>query len=334
MYLLLHMTKEKLNEVRFRHVTLRQLRVLAALAEKGKLRAAAASLNVTAPAITQQLALLEAAAGLPLFVRSREGFRLTDAGHHLLGAHARIETALRDAATLCDDIRGLGRGQVTLGAVSTAKYLAPGLVAAFLAERPSIDVQITVGNRAAILSTLDRLDLAIMGNPPPSPDIERRVLGSHPHVIVAPAGHALTRRRRVAATDLSREVMIQREPGSGTRALMERTFATLGIAPASFRQFGSNETTKQAVIAGLGLAFVSAHTVSVELKAGLLAVVPVDGLPVVREWFAVRLRGRQHTHASTATWDFLTARGLALLPDLSALVIPDRKRKRAPARDA
>lgn len=334
MYRLLYMTKEKLNEDRFRHVTLRQLRVLAALAEKGKLRSAASALNVTAPAITQQLALLEAAAGLPLFERSREGFRLTDAGHHLLGAQSRIETALRDAAALCNDIRGLGRGHVTLGAVSTAKYLAPGIVAAFLRERPSIDVQINVGNRETILAALERLDFALMGNPPPSPDIERRVIGPHSHVLIAPTGHALTRRRRVTAADLSREVMIQREPGSGTRTLMEKTFATLGIVPASFREFGSNETTKQAVIAGLGLALVSAHTVAIEVKAGLLSVLPMDGLPIVREWYAVRLTGRQLSPASNAMWNFVTARGPELVPDLSGLVAQDRKPKRGRQRSA
>lgn len=328
------MTKEKLSEDRFRHVTLRQLRVLAALAEKGKLRSAATALGVTGPAVTQQLALLEASAGLPLVDRSRNGFRLTDAGHHLLGAHARIEMALRDAAALCDDLRGLGRGHVTLGAVSTAKYLAPGVVAAFLREFPALDIQITVGNRDTVLAMLEQLDLAIIGNPPPALDLERRVIGRHPHVLVAPAGHRLARRRRITVADLSREVMLQREVGSGTRALMERTFAHLGIEPASFREYGSNETIKQAVIAGLGLAFISAHTAVIELQAGLLSVLPVEGLPIVREWHAVRLKGRQLSPASRAMWDFVTTRGNDLVPDLSNLIRPDRKRKRPVGDDA
>lgn len=321
------MTKEKLNKDRFRHITLRQLRVLAALAEKGKVRAAATALGVTAPAVTQQLALLEATAGLPLVDRSRSGLRLTDAGHHLLGAHTRIEMALRDAAALCDDLRGLGRGHVTLGAVSTAKYIAPGIVAAFLQECPALDVRITVGNRESILAMLEQLDLAIIGNSPPSLDLERCVVGRHPHVLVAPAGHRLTQQRRIMVSELSREVVLQREEGSGTRALMERTFTQLGIAPASFREFGSNETIKQAAIAGLGLAFVSAHTVAIELKAGLLSVLPVDGLPIVREWYAVRLKGRQLSPASNAMWDFVTARGLDLVPDPSGLIAPNRKRR-------
>lgn len=320
---------EKLNDGRFRHVTLRQLKVLAALAETGKARAAAAALGVTAPAVTQQLALLEAAAGLPLVERTRNGFRLTDAGTYLLGAHARIEMSLRDAAALCDDLRGLGRGHVKLGAVSTAKYLAPGIVAAVLRVHPALDVQITVGNREAIIAALDRLDLVIMGNPPAHLDLERRVIGTHPHVLVAPAGHRLARRRRIAADELSREIMLQRELGSGTRALMERTFARLGIAPASFREYGSNETIKQAVMAGLGLGFVSAHTITIELRAGLLSVLPVEGLPIVREWHAVRLKGRQLSPASRAMWDFVTARGHDLVPDLSNFVRADRKPRRA-----
>lgn len=216
-----------------------------------------------------------------------------------------------------------------MAARPSAKYLAPGVVAAFLREYPALDVQITVGNRDTVLAMLEQLDLAIMGNPPPALDLERSVIGRHPHVIVAPAGHRLAQRRSIAASELSREVMLQREVGSGTRALMERTFTQLGIEPAAYREHGSNETIKHAVIAGLGLAFVSAHTAGIELQAGLLSVLPVEGLPIIREWHVVRLKGRQLSPASRAMWDFVTARGQDLVPDLSHLIRqPERKRKR------
>ncbi|MEQ1711234.1 MAG: LysR substrate-binding domain-containing protein [Hyphomicrobium sp.] len=325
---------EKLNSLSdecFRHVTLRQLRVLAMIAAKGRVGAAANALGVTAPAVTQQLALLEAAAGLPLFERSRQGLRLTDAGRHLLGAHGRMEMALRDAAALCNDIKGLGRGRVALGAVSTAKYLAPYLIAAFARRHPNLDVRLTVGNRQEILASLEQLDIAIMGNPPPDLDVERHVIGRHPHVIVAPVDHPLTRLKHVPPARLAGETFLQREIGSGTRALMERTFATLEIKPRTFSEFGGNETIKQAVIAGLGIAFVSAQTVTTEIMARLLSVLPVEGLPIVREWYAVRLRGRQQSPASMALWEFVTTRGPGLIPDPTDLVtLPNKARARLP----
>lgn len=322
---------EKLNaldDACFRHVTLRQLRVLAMVAAKGRVRAAAEALGVTAPAVTQQLALLEAAAGLALFERSRQGLQLTDAGRHLLGAHGRIEMALRDAAALCNDIKGLGRGRVSLGAVSTAKYLAPHVIAAFVNRHPNLDVRLKVGNRQEILASLEQLDMAVMGHPPADLDVERHLIGRHPHVIIAPTNHPLTRLKRVSPERLADEAFLQREPGSGTRALMERTFASLHITPRTFSEFGGNETIKQAVIAGLGIAFVSAHTVTTELAARLLSVLPVEGLPIIREWYAVRLRGRQQSPASMALWEFVTTRGPGLIPDPTDLIAVPRKARR------
>jgi LysR family transcriptional regulator, low CO2-responsive transcriptional regulator len=130
---------------------------------------------------------------------------------------------------------------------------------------------------------------------------------------VAPAGHPLTGAKLTIA-DLSKETFFVREPGSGTRLLMERLFEQADFDPIVGMEIGSNETIKQAVIAGLGVAFISAHTVAIEIADGRLAMLDVAGLPIVREWYAVRIREKAVMPAGQAMWLFLSTEGHKFLP--------------------
>ncbi len=309
-----------------RDVTLKQLRVLAAVARTGKITSAASALGVTPPAVTLQLQLLEENAGVPLFDRTHQGMRPTDAGRYVLGVQARIEAALAECSESLMLLRGLGGGRVAVGAVSTAKYFAPRMLAAFAESHPQIDVRLIVGNREETIAALAELelDIAIMGRPPETIAVEQQAIGEHPHVIVAAPRHRLAAPsgRRLALEALSAETFLVRERGSGTRTLMERIFAKARLVPRIGMELDSNETIKQAVMAGLGIAFISAHTVAAEVEAGRLAVLPVRGLPVVRRWYAVRNRRKHLLPAGTAMWEFLTSKGFGFLPDVSALLRP------------
>ena len=317
-----------------RDVTLKQLRVLQAVARYGKITAAANELRVTPPAVTLQLKLLEEAAGLALFERSRQGLRLTDAGLHVLSIQGRIESALLECSQSLSEMKGLTRGRVSIGVISTAKYFAPRAIAAFATDHPRVDVKLIEGNREKIIAALERfdLDIAIMGSAPESLAVVQQVIGEHPFIIIAPTAHALAEKRHIALASLANEKFLVREPGSGTSILMERLFAKQGVVPRTIHEFGSNETIKQAVMAGLGLAFISAHTVAAEVAAGWLSVLPVEGLPVVRQWYAVRAKDKPLLPAASATWDFLAAQGAGFLPDVQALAgqqqsIPSRPRR-------
>lgn len=301
-----------------RNVTLKQLRGLAAIARCGKITAAANELGVTPPAVTLQLKLLEQAAGLALFERTSQGLRLTDAGHYVLCVQARIEAALLECSESLSEMTGLARGRVSVGVISTAKYFAPRAIAAFAAAHPRIDIKLIEGNREKIIAALEGfdLDIAVMGSAPETLPVMQRTIGDHPFVIIAPPGHRLAARRRVALAALANENFLLREPGSGTRTLMERLFAKHEAAPRVSTEFGSNETIKQAVMAGLGVAFISAHTVAAEVAAGWLSILPVEGLPIVRQWYAVRARQKPLLPAGLAMWDFLSAEGAGFLPEV------------------
>ena len=303
-----------------RDLTIRQLRALAALSANGSVTAAANKLNLTQPAVTLQLRNLQDLAGLPLLQRTNDGMLLTRAGQEVLELHERIEAAISACATSLDMIAGRTGGRVSIGAVSTAKYFVPFAIAAFSKLHPKIDISLSIGNRQEIRQALRgyELDFAIMGRPPPDVEVETHLIGDHPHIIVAPKGHWLAQDFGLAAVDLTHETFLTREQGSGTRMLMEQLFEATELQPTIGMEMSSNETIKQAVIAGLGIAFISAHTVATELEDGRLVALDVAGLPVVRQWFVVRRQDKVLLPPAQAMLDFLRAEGARFLPSVAA----------------
>jgi len=149
--------------------------------------------------------------------------------------------------------------------------------------------------------------------------VESEAFGPNPHVIIASADHPLRRRRRVAKAELANQKFLVREEGSGTRSIFEYLFNEAGIRhPRDSIEMGSNETIKQAVMAGLGLSLISAHTIASEVAAGRLAILKVEGLPIVRQWFVVRRSDRDLPPAGGALWTFIAKKGSTFLPQLGS----------------
>jgi LysR family transcriptional regulator for metE and metH len=167
-----------------------------------------------------------------------------------------------------------------------------------------------------MIAALNRfeLDMAVMGYPPEHFPVERAVIGSHPHVIIAPPDHPMARRRAIPLEEIAREPFLLREPGSGTRTLLLGLFGDNGLTSGPRTEIGSNETIKQAVMAGMGVALLSAHTIAAELSDGRLVTLDVEGLPVVRQWFVVRRAERRLLPAAQALWDHLKYAGGGFLP--------------------
>lgn len=307
-----------------RHVTLKQLRVLTAVARTGSVTRAAEGLHVSPPAVTLQLQALQDEAGVALVERSPAGMVLTSAGREVVDAAKRIEAVLSDCSAALAALAGTERGTVSVGVVSTAKYFAPRALAAFARAHPGLELQLIVGNRAEIIEGLrgHALDLAVTGWPPSDLAVQTAAIGDHPHVVVASHDHPLATRRGIEPAALNDEVFLVREPGSGTRSLMERFFADAGIAPRIGMQIGSNETIKQAVLAGMGIAFLSAHTIELEVESGRLVVLAVAGLPVMRRWYAVHLSERRLMPGARALREFLASEGRQFLPRLGDALTP------------
>ena len=278
--------------IRLDAVTFKQLRALRVIAETGTMTAAAEQLGLTPPAIHSQIKNLEAAFGLALLRRGADsaGSGLTAEGTAVLEATRRVDAILAQCAEQVVALSQGKIGQVTLGVASTAKYFAPRLVRILNERWPDIKITLRVGNRERIIEDLQRhnIDLAIMGRPPRVPAVLATPLGPHPHSLVAPPNHRLAGRRDITAADLMTETFLSREEGSGTRILMARYLDRLteGQVPKLI-VLNSNETIRQAAIAGLGIAFLSLHTVMDELRHGALVPLAGPGLPIERHWFLV-----------------------------------------------
>lgn len=299
-------------------ITLKQLRALREVAERGSLSAAAEALGLSAPAVHAQLHSLRGFAGSELLRRTPGGGWATTAeGAALLAAARAMQTALDVGMERIASIRNGLQGRVALGVVSTAKYFAPFLVARLIRRFPAIEVELKVGNRGEILAALaeGRLDLAITGWPPQEPAVEATILGPHPHVIVVAPEHRLAAAGEVSPLDLVGETFLSREEGSGTRSLMTRFLDRIAEG-RSIRtiEMGTNETIKQAVRAGLGVALISEHAVTDELRYGRLVALRMEGMPIIRHWFLIRIAGLPLPPAADAVAREIVAMEGAFLP--------------------
>jgi DNA-binding transcriptional LysR family regulator len=155
-----------------------------------------------------------------------------------------------------------------------------------------------------------------MGTPPRELDLRVEPFAAHPLGVIAAPEHPLASLPHIPPALLDREPFIVREPGSGTRAAMERYFAEVRIKPASVMIVASNETIKQAVIANMGVSFLSLHTTELEVRNGLLKVLDVDGLPLVRRWQVVHVRAKLLSPAAEALRYYVLEGGERLLAQM------------------
>ncbi len=302
----------------FDAITLKQLRTLRAIREAGSLSGAAELVHLTPPAVHTQLKTLEDAVGCQLVERGGgQSARLTAEGRILCDAQASIAASLDRAEGEIVARRAGRTGRVCLGVVSTGKYFAPRLVARINAAHPNIELVLRIGNRDEIILMLQQgvVDIVVMGRPPRDPAVTAQAIGDHPHVLIAPPDHPLLEQKRISAADILAQPLLARERGSGTRILMSRFLDRIGEgAPYRSIEMNSNETIKQAVMAGLGIALISQHTVMEELRTGRLVCIPYADLPIRRQWFLMHEQSRVPRGASATVHDFIIAQKGAFLP--------------------
>ena len=301
-------------------ITLKQLRALRAVAENGSITAAAEALSLTPPAVHTQLRTLEQNLDCVLLDRSPAGgAQLTTEGRAVLDADLTIEAALE----ICSDkLRAYKEGHsgvVMLGVVSTGKYFAPGLVAQLRLAFPGIEVSLKVSNRDGIITALQQhtIELAIMGRPPRTPAVRAEPIGEHPHVMIAAPDHPLAGKRGIAPQALLEQTFLAREQGSGTRILMTRYLDRIGHGtPYRLVEMESNETIKQAVMANLGIAMISQHTVSEELRSGRLVALDAATLPIRRQWYLLHRADLRLSPTLKTVFDHIASQKGAFLPRL------------------
>jgi DNA-binding transcriptional LysR family regulator len=294
-----------------KNATFRQLRVFSEVARHLSFARAAQTLHLTPPAVTMQIRELEKHIGMPLFDRSGRTVALTTVGEYMLVYARKVLSTLKDAEDAAARLQKLEGGVLTIGMVSTAKYFLPRLLARFRQEHVGVELKLVVGNRAQLVRMLhaNEVDIAIMGQPPQELATRAEPFAAHPHVFVAPLDHPLVRAGTLAPAALQGQDFILREPGSGTRAAIEKFLQQTRTELRVTMEMASNETIKQAVMAGMGLSFLSLHTLGLELDNRLIAVLDVEGAPVVRAWNVVHTLSKLLSPAAEALRYFVLEHG-------------------------
>jgi DNA-binding transcriptional LysR family regulator len=193
------------------------------------------------------------------------------------------------------DMRGLKTGKLRLAVVTTAKYFAPRLLGTFCQKYPGVDVSLIVTNRERVLDRLANNldDLYILGLPPADADVVEEAFLENFLVVVAPANHPLSKKKKIPIELLCREPFLLREKGSGTRIATERLFEEAGYKINVRMELGSNEAIKQAVIGGLGISVLSRHTLELDTPSNQFVILDVRGFPIKRHWYFAYPAGKQ-----------------------------------------
>lgn len=302
------------TENRLRNLTLRQLRLFEAVASNLSYSRAAEQMSVTQPAVSMQLQQLEQDLGLQLLVKQGRKISLSQAGEEMLRHARRILNQVQiaeEAVAAFHMAEGSHGGLLHLGVVPTAHYFAPKLLMAFAKEWPGLKFKLTVDRRETILAMLQehQLDVAIAGYPPSEADVEAQTFAQHPHCIVAAADHPLTKKRRIHWDALKDEPFIFREPKSATRQFFEHLVQAQSLQVKVSMELSGNETIKQAVMAGMGISFLSAHTFQIELEAGRLAVLHMEDMPKMLDWCFLHRRDALLSGVNGAFKAFVLAHG-------------------------
>ena len=298
-----------------RHATLRQLKVFEAVARHLSFSRAAEELHLTQPAVSTQVKKLEEHAGLPLFEQFGKKIFLTAAGAELLDIGRSIIQQFEAAESAMTQLKGVTGGKLNVAVISAGDYFFPRLLVEFVGRHQGVVLNFTVHNREGLLAQMaaNLADLAIMVRPPQDAGMVSEAFAPHPYAIVAAPGHALVGKRGITMARLMQEPFVVREKGSDTWHSMQRGFgehlAKLKIA----MEIKSTETIKQAVIAGMGIGFLSAHTISQEIRSGSLKLLDVRGFPLMLNWYVVHRQHKRLPPVALAFKDFLLSEGASLI---------------------
>lgn len=304
-----------------KNATLRQLKVFETVARHLSFSRAAEELHLTQPAVSTQVRQLELHVGLPLFEQLGKRIYLTPAGTEMLHYSRCIIQQFREAEDAMAQLKGISGGRLNVAVISAGDYFFPRLLAEFMNRHESVTLNLAVHNREELLHQLagNLTDLAVMVRPPEGMDTIAEAFAPHPYVIVAAPNHPLVGQRNIPLSDLAEEAFVSREKGSDTWNSMQEGFAgrlsNLRIA----MEIKSTETIKQAVIANMGIAFLSAHTVGLELQAGKLAVLDIQGFPVMLDWYVVHRKNKRLPPVALAFKHFLMEEGATLIQQITGV---------------
>ena len=282
-------------------MNLNHLAIFHAVAMERSISRGAERLMVSQPAVSKQLAQLERSLGTRLLDRFPRGVRLTEAGELLAGYARRIFALETEAGLAVDEVRGLRRGRLRIGASTTlGVYLLPEMFVRFTQQHPEVQTRFDVAGSATVERRLleGDLDVGFTEAFSESRQLQAEVFRTDDLVAIAARAHPLARKRRVSAEQFCKEPFVVRDTGSETKSFVERSLAEKGLIVRPVMSLGSTEAIKRAVAAGIGVAIVSRLAIGLELQVRRLAIVPLTGLRIRRPLYQVRMRAASRSAAA------------------------------------
>ncbi len=289
------------------------LDLLRSVADLGSIRRAAAAHTMSQPAASMRLRSLERTLGLELLDRSSGRARLTPTGSAVVQWSEAVFTAMGTLLLGTASLRTEGRGRLRLGAsLTVAEYLVPGWLEQLRTVAPDVRVSLEMGNSHQVAEWVEagRVDVGFVEGPEDVDGLGCGVVDRDDLVLVVDPSHPWARRRRpVGARELAGTPLVMREVGSGTREVLERALAGLGLGVTPLVELGSTTAIKAAVESGHGPAILSRLAVRIDVADGRLVVVPTEDLDLERSIRAIWARGRRLGRAART---LLTGVGVAL----------------------
>lgn len=294
-----------------RRITFRQLETFAAVSRLNSFTKAADALHLTQPAVSIQIKQIADTVGLPLFEQTGRDIALTPAGEELLKMVRSLDDIWNRFESAVDELKGLKRGKLRVALVTTAKYFLPRMLGAFCQRYPDIDIELEIANRAKIVERLrnNQDDLYVMSYPPDDLDIVRLPFLDNEYVVIAPNTHWSVG-KPVSIQELASEAFLLREPGSGSRHVIDQHMQALGMKLKVRLALASNEAIRDLVASGMGLSVLSRHALGNDFARYGLAILAVEGFPLKQAWNVVHLRSKILSIPAQAFLDELLKEGL------------------------
>jgi len=292
-------------------LTIRQLRVFCTVARLLSYTRAAGELGCQQPTASALVAELERATQLTLLEQRGKHLTLTDEGRELYAYAQQVVDAADEAWWAVAERRGsattVSRPLRVAADTTVGTYVLPRVLGAFHRQHPTVALQLSVANRAAVRSHLlaGDVDLVIAGRPPEVDGLMAEPFLANPLVAVASPEHVLVGQSQVPLARLAEEMFLLREVGSGTRAALEEAFEVAGLPLKVGMVLGHVEAIKRAVAAGLGVSVLSALAVKREVQYRTLAILDVEQFPIQRRWYIARLAERPLIASADVFIEFL-----------------------------
>jgi len=279
------MPKSKINRY-LRHGMLPQLVVFESVARLESFTRASEALHLSQPTISTQIKKLSETLGSVLFEQIGKKIYLTPAGQTLYSSCNEIFGALSKLEENLANMRSLEAGKLRIAVSTTGKYFILRLIAKFIEKYPNVEISLQGHNRRNLIQRLEHNDddLYLFSNPPTDIELIKQVLLPNPMVLFARADHPLASKNTLSLKDLESEPFIMREIGSGTRMITEDQFDKSDIKPKIRLELSTNESIKQAILAGLGIAILSRYTLGLDEHYSEMVELDVLDFPVGCQW--------------------------------------------------